>query len=74
MISGSIAPKEVRAAYFRPPLPFLFGACVSADAATLFTALGVRGLESSFAAFVATDFDVRSLRAIAFKRTGSVAR
>lgn len=41
-------------------LPFLFGACVSADAATLFTAFGVFGSLSSFDAFDATDLDVVS--------------
>jgi hypothetical protein len=42
----------------------LFGACVRADAATLFTALGVLGLLSSLLAFDATDDDVRSLLAM----------
>jgi hypothetical protein len=40
---------------------FLFGACVSADAATDFIALEELGLASIFPAFEATDFDVRSL-------------
>jgi hypothetical protein len=46
------------------PLGRLSGACVNADAATLFTALGVLRLLSSLLAFVATLGDVRSLFAI----------
>jgi hypothetical protein len=45
----------------------LLGVCVSADAATLLTAFGVLGFESSFAAFDAMDFDVRSFRAMSLK-------
>jgi len=43
---------------------FLFGLCVNADPATLFTFLGVLGLLKSFAAFVPTLFDVFSFFAI----------
>jgi hypothetical protein len=43
---------------------FLFGACVNAEAATFFTAAGVFGLLKSFPAVDATDFEVRSLRAM----------
>ncbi len=43
----------------------LLGLCVKADAATDLTAFGVFGLESSFAALLATLFEVTSdLRAI----------
>ena len=34
----------------RPPLPFFPVVCVSAEAATLLTGLGVRGFETSLAA------------------------
>ena len=54
----------------RLPLFFFPMVCVSAEAATLLTDLGVRGLESSFAAFVATDFEVLSLLPIAVRRAG----
>ena len=45
---------------------FLFGACVSADAATLFIVGDDFGLDRIFDALVATDFDVRSPLAILF--------
>jgi hypothetical protein len=43
----------------------LFGRCVKADAATDLTAFGVFGLASSFAALLATFFDVTSLFLVA---------
>jgi len=49
--------------YFFLPL-FLSGACVSAEAATAFTALGVFELCRSRPAVLATFFDVRSFFAI----------
>jgi hypothetical protein len=52
----------------------LFGLCVSADAATLFTAFGVFGFESSLDALLATDFDVFSLLAILIPSRERVCR
>ena len=60
--AGTKGPAALHLLRLRPP--FRFGAWVSAEAATLFTAFGVLGLESSFEAFEATDFDVLSFLAI----------
>jgi hypothetical protein len=63
-LSGEGGPKAAFDCYFRFPLRS--GACVSADAATLFTDFGVFGFLNNLDAFDATDFDVRSFLAIKF--------
>ena len=59
-----IVPGPTEKKRYRLPPGRLSGACVNADAATLFTALRVAGLLSSLLAFVATLGEVRSLFAM----------
>lgn len=64
-------PRSSHDSYFL--FPPLFGAWVSADAATDLTAFGVLGLLKSLEAFEATDCEVRSLLAILISDLGRLS-